>query len=212
MGNMTFQAGVTDQGADPVFYEKIKQFTRALPFDTTGASFVRGLDKQSKMRAEYDAKVKVVNDAYAAKQIDAKERDRRLAILRGQVANRPGESAHNWGLGIDLHPSYKYTKNADPKILEQQYQKMKDMAAEFGLVRDSVEKWHFQDNSFTRAKGAEWFNALKQKAGAVVTKAGQVATTKEGIAAGLVLAAGLTALLIAMSYRRRMAARAALNE
>jgi hypothetical protein len=208
MGKLTLLAGVTDTGADPVSYEKFRQFTTALPFDTTGTSFVRDLDKQATMRQEYDAKVKIVEDAYKAKSIDAKERDKRLAALRGVVANKPGQSAHNWGMGLDVHPSYKYTKNPDPKILEQQYQKMKDIAAEYGLVRDSVEKWHFQDNRFTRDLGQQWYDALKQKAGEVVTKAGEIAQTKEGIAGGLILAAGLTALVLAMAYRRNRMARA----
>lgn len=155
------------EALDPGFKANcVIPFIQALPVDTILYSAYRGAEKQAALRKIYDDKVAVVAGQYKAGQLTRDQYDKALAKLRGQIANRPFYSAHNWGVAVDIHPVTYTTKD---------YQTMKDMAGQFGLLRDSVEKWHFQDARFKRDLVPQWLkNApdwLSAKTKAAVTAA-----------------------------------------
>lgn len=129
-----------------------------------------------------------LNSAYRSNAEQQVLYDEFLAGKRAQ-ANRPGFSPHNWRVAIDVTPQPQTDAN---------YQIMADTAAAFGIKREPTERWHFQDNRFSTAKINEY---LKQ----IPAWLSGVATSKKGIAGGLTLALGLTALLIVLVRRRRKA-------
>lgn len=64
-----------------------------------------------------------------------------LKELYPNLANNPLESAHNFGLAIDVTPSPKNDEN---------YIYMKNAFPNFGIRGISSERWHFQDMSWDR--------------------------------------------------------------
>jgi len=176
------------EALDPVFRdEKVIPFVTSLPMDTVLYSAYRGAEKQAALRAVYDDKVKAVAGRFKAGQLSQKQYDDEMAKLRGQIANRPFYSAHNWGVAIDIHPVSYATKD---------YTTMKNMAGQFGLLRDSVEKWHFQDNRFKRDLVPQWLKAapdwLSAKTKAVVQAAAKAVISP---VFGIVVAGALAATL-----------------
>jgi hypothetical protein len=130
MSRATFQkSGMSFAGMDTGFLNnKLLPFIKALPFDTLITSTFRSLEEQAELRRQYEAGE------------------------RKAVANKPGYSAHNWGLGVDIHPVSG--KDAD-------YDKMLEVSKKFGLKRDAKERWHFQDDRFTFQKAALWLTENK---------------------------------------------------
>lgn len=125
MSKAIFQKpGISFDGLDADFLNnKLRPFIKALPFDTVITSTFRSLEQQAELRRQYEAGE------------------------RSAVANKPGFSAHNWGLGVDIHPVSG--KDAD-------YDTMLELSKKFGLKRDARERWHFQDDGFSFKKAALW--------------------------------------------------------
>lgn len=123
--------GVNLDNLTPDFYAKIMSWLRALPFDTIIYSGYRSLAEQKALR-----------EAYESGQ-------------RKAVANKPGYSAHNWGLAIDVHPVSGKDKD---------YDTMLSTSKNYGLKRDSKERWHFQDISFTFIKAEQWLKDIAKGA------------------------------------------------
>lgn len=172
------------EGLLPDFKTTVTSWVSALPFDTTMTSGFRPPEKQAALRKIYEAKVVAVEADYKAKKLTKAEYDAQMVVLRGQIANRPMYSAHNWGAGIDIHPVEAARSDAN-------YQTMKDSAGKFGLLRDAVELWHFQDVRFNRSKVKEWLK-----------KAPDWLTSKKGIATGVIVVLALVAALIAIRVNR----------
>lgn len=129
-----------------------------------------------------------LNSAYRSNAEQQTLYDEFLAGKRSQ-ANRPGFSPHNWRVAIDVTPQPQTDAN---------YKTMADTAAQFGIKREPTERWHFQDDRFSTAKINEY---LKQ----IPAWLSGVATSKKGIAGGLVLATALSVLLLFVVRRRKQA-------
>lgn len=125
MSKAIFQKpGMSFDGLDADFLnKKLLPFIRVLPFDTVITSAFRSMEQQAELRRQYEAGE------------------------RSAVANKPGFSAHNWGLGVDIHPVSG--KDAD-------YNTMLELSKKYGLKRDAKERWHFQDDGFSFKKAALW--------------------------------------------------------
>jgi hypothetical protein len=117
---------------------KVLPFITALPFDTIVYSTYRSIEKQTAMYNEYQKQLALYN---AGKIKD-----------KPSVVNRPGNSAHNYGLAIDIHPI---------SMLYKDYDTMLSVSKTLGLVRDKSERWHFQDSSVSFEKMKLWYSEYK---------------------------------------------------
>lgn len=124
---ITVNKDVDLAGLTPDFRIKIDRWLTSLPFDTIIYSGYRSLAEQKALR-------------------DAYESGKRKA-----VANKPGYSAHNWGLAIDVHPV---------SLKDKDYETMLTTSKAHGLKRDSKERWHFQDTIFDFKKAELWLKEI----------------------------------------------------
>ena len=133
MGKYIFQQGVNFDGMNKSFLEKnVLPFLAACP-DTIIYSCYRSPEKQAQMRLEYEKKLADYNSGKTS--------------VKPSAVNRPYFSAHNYGIAIDVHPV---------SLSDTDYAKMQALAVNYGLKRDSIERWHFQDKTFTFEKAKEF--------------------------------------------------------
>lgn len=165
---------------DSVFRDQIVELTFAVPIDTI---LVYGGRSAEEQQALYDqGRTKPGNIVTKAK---------------------PGTSAHNWGLAVDLLPVNPATKKGDWNY-EDGFRTIAIKAKEMGLnpgyfwkgFKDSP---HIESPRFSTAKAQEWMRQGRQMVTTTVKKAAaaltSVAKKPAGIAGGLLLVAALMGIL-----------------
>lgn len=140
MGKLSTINNTVDlNGLNKSFYETLKLGVSKLPFDTVAYSAFRSIEKQQAMHKQYLIDLK--------KYTDGKTK------IKPTVVNKPGNSSHNYGLGIDIHPT---------SLLDKDYNTMYDTFHSLGLVRDKIERWHFQDSRVSFEKMKQWYEEYKK--------------------------------------------------
>lgn len=119
---------------------KFLPFIKALPFDVVIYSTFRDIEKQTKLYNEYLKKLADYNNG--------------IIKEKPSVVNRPGNSAHNWGYAVDMHPVSMKDSDYDIMLLKSK---------EFDLKRDKNERWHFQDNIVSFEKMALWLSENQKR-------------------------------------------------
>jgi len=105
---------------DPDFWDNLKEWLEPLPFDVFIESGYRSIEKQRALR-------------------DAWEKDPK----HNNPANRPGESAHNFGKAADIHPIPPTKKR---------YYLMSITCRAYHITGIGSEAWHYQSDTWKKPK------------------------------------------------------------